>query len=261
MRLIEDDPLPPDWVGRPWALQNGYQYFAVPTETSEQSQSPTRPSLPPVEWLLGIDADTQPQPGLVAGLLAEAEREGYDLVSLSPRFILKYPGELLLQPALLMTLLYRFGPTGSPSQSAERVMANGQCLLVRRSVLQEMNGYSCARRSFCDDVTLAREVARRGYRVAFWDGSRLLKVRMYDGAAETWREWGRSLDLKDASSWGQTWSDVWLLWMLQGLPLPVLLGSLLISGLGTPLGGRFCGAECSAVADSCGLGMGDRPFL
>lgn len=254
VRLIEDDPLPPDWVGRPWALHNGYQYFAVPTDTSGESQSASKPSLPPVEWLLGIDADTQPQPGLVAGLLAEAEREGYDLVSLSPRFILKYPGELLLQPALLMTLLYRFGPTGSPSTSAERVMANGQCLLVRRSVLQDINGYHCARRSFCDDVTLAREVARRGYRVAFWDGSQVLKVRMYDGAAETWREWGRSLDLKDASSWGQTWSDVWLLWMLQGLPLPVLLGSLLVSGPGTLLGSVFVGLNALLLLIRVALG-------
>lgn len=240
VRLLEDDPLPTNWVGRPWALHNGYRYFCaedcaedLDSEAMESSQE--KPRLAPVEWILGIDADTQPQPGLVASLLAEAETEGYDLVSLSPRFILKYPGELLLQPALLMTLLYRFGPTGSPSPSPERVMANGQCLLVRRSVLQAIDGYDCARRSFCDDVTLAREVARRGYRVAFWDGCQLLKVRMYDGAAETWREWGRSLDLKDASSWGQTWSDVWLLWMLQGLPLPLLLGSGFVSLPATPL--------------------------
>jgi dolichol-phosphate mannosyltransferase len=50
---------------------------------------------------------------------------------------------------------------------------------------------------------------------------------MYEGAAETWREWGRSLDLKDASSRGQIWGDLWLLLAVQGFPLPVALSFLL----------------------------------
>lgn len=211
-RVITDDPLPAGWVGRPWALHTGFYH------TSDGS-----------EWFLGMDADTQPSPGLVAGLVATAEAEGYDLVSLSPQFILKYPGELWLQPALLLTLVYRFGPTGTGADTAERVMANGQCFLCRRSVLKQLDGYSSARSSFCDDVTLARNIAAKGFKVGFWDGAKVLKVRMYEGAAETWREWGRSLDLKDASSSGQIWGDLWLLLAIQGLPLPILLGYLFLS--------------------------------
>jgi dolichol-phosphate mannosyltransferase len=192
LRLITDDPLPTGWVGRPWALHTGY----------EQSS-------PKSEWILGIDADTQPQPGLVPALITAAAAEGFDLVSLSPRFILKTVGELWLQPALLMTLIYRFGPTGAQGSGAERVMANGQCFLCRRSLLEALGGYTVARQSFCDDVTLARHAAEQGARVGFWDGAALLKVRMYEGLAETWREWGRSLDLKDASSQGQVAGDLW----------------------------------------------------
>ena len=44
---------------------------------------------------------------------------------------------------------------------------------------------------------------------------------------ETWQEWGRSLDLKDASPTFQVGSDLWLLSVTQGLPLFVLLGYLL----------------------------------
>jgi dolichol-phosphate mannosyltransferase len=201
LRLITDDPLPPGWVGRPWALHTGY----------EQSS-------PKSEWILGIDADTQPQPGLVPALITAAAAEGFDLVSLSPRFILKTVGELWLQPALLMTLIYRFGPTGAQGSGAERVMANGQCFLCRRSLLETLGGYTVARQSFCDDVTLARYAAEQGARVGFWDGAALLKVRMYEGLAETWREWGRSLDLKDASSQGQVVGDLWFLTSTQALP-------------------------------------------
>lgn len=211
-RLINDDPLPKDWVGRPWALHNGFLY------SSEQS-----------EWILGIDADTQPQPGLVAGLVKTAETQGYDLVSLSPQFILEYLGEWWLQPALLMTLLYRFDPTGTANQSPERVMANGQCFLCKRSVLGALGGYTSARSSFCDDVTLARYAAFQGYKVGFLDGAKVIKVRMYEGMAQTWTEWGRSLDLKDAASFTQILGDLWLLLSVQALPLLITLTYLLLS--------------------------------
>ncbi|WOD41828.1 2'-O-glycosyltransferase CruG [Nodosilinea sp. E11] len=211
LRLLEDDPLPQGWVGRPWALDYGFRHTSVAST-----------------WVLGIDADTQPQPGLVAALVRAMEREDYDLVSLAPRFILKQPGEFWLQPALLMTLVYRFGPAGSSSNSAQRVMANGQCFMVRRSLLEQLDGYRSAATSFCDDVTLARYAAAQGAKVGFWDGSRLLKVRMYEGIAETWREWGRSLDLKDAASTAQVWWDWAFLALMQGLPWLLVPGLIAI---------------------------------
>lgn len=212
---ITDDPLPKGWVGRPWALHSGF------LASSEQS-----------EWILGIDADTQPQPGLVASLLKTANQQEYDLISLSPRFILKSLGEFWLQPALLITLVYRFGATGSTATTPERVMANGQCFLCRRSLLTDLGGYSRARDSFCDDVTLARHAAQFGAKVGFLDGAHLLKVRMYEGALETWREWGRSLDLKDAASGAQKWGDCSFLLVVQGVPIVALLGSLSCLSLG-----------------------------
>lgn len=214
-RVMTDDPLPPGWVGRPWALHTGFLH------SSEASQ-----------WILGIDADTQPRPGMLASLLDAAQRGNYDLVSLSPQFILKGVGEFWLQPALLMTLVYRFGPSGGAAAGSERVMANGQCFLCRRSLLADLNGYTSARQSFCDDVTLARVAASRGAKVGFLDGAAVLKVRMYEGALETWREWGRSLDLKDACSPGQIWGDLYFLLAVQGLPLVLSLGFWVAIGVG-----------------------------
>lgn len=207
IRLITDDPLPSGWVGRPWALHSGFLYSSAGSE-----------------WILGIDADTRPQAGLVASLVQTAQRQGYDLVSLAPQFILQGLGECWLQPALLMTLVYRFGPAGGGTAAAERVMANGQCFLCRRSLLICLEGYTSARNSFCDDVTLARNAAKQGAKVGFLDGSQLLKVRMYEGMGETWREWGRSLDLKDAASIAQKWGDLGFLFAVQALPLMAGVG-------------------------------------
>jgi dolichol-phosphate mannosyltransferase len=240
IRLLTDDPLPKDWVGRPWALDYGF-----------------RQSSPQSRWILGIDADTQPQPQLVASLVAEAEAAGYDLVSLSPQFILESPGEWWLQPALLVTLVYRFGPAGG-SNGADRVMANGQCFLCKRDWLERLDGYSSAKQSFCDDVTLARYAAAQGAKVAFWDGAKLIKVRMYVGMAELWREWGRSLDLKDASSRGQIGLDVGFLVAVQGLPLLLLggLGWLLSAGYDGPMLCVALGLNGLLVAIRFGLLLG-----
>lgn len=225
-RVVYDDPLPAGWVGRPWALQCGFL----------QSRSDS-------EWILAVDADTVPQPGLVAAVVQAARCGSYEALSLSPQFILRGIAESWLQPALLMTLIYRFGPTGVQAEPApERVMANGQCSLLNRAMMVKMEGYTCARRSFCDDVTLARSLASRGVRVGFQDGAKLIKVRMYDSALETWNEWGRSLDLKDASTPSLQWIDVAFLGLVQGLPIPILIA--LIFGVLPSLSG----AETMALA-------------
>jgi len=216
VRLLTDDPLPPGWVGKVWALEHGLRVARG-------------------DWVLGIDADTEPMPGLVAGVVVAARESGYSVVSFSPRFAAQTGWEQLIQPALLLTLVYRGGAVGSDAD-AERVLANGQCFLARRDRLIYHGGYAPARASFADDVTLARHLARRGERVGFLDGSRLYLVRSYRSASEMWREWGRSLDLRQATSAAKQWTDIAFLIAVQGLPLPALavLGLVAWSSTLTP---------------------------
>ncbi|MDQ6634723.1 MAG: glycosyltransferase [Gemmatimonadota bacterium] len=207
VRLLTDDPLPAGWVGKVWALEHGLHAARG-------------------EWVLGIDADTEPMPGLVAGVIAAARNARYSVVSFSPKFAAQSRREQFIQPALLLTLIYRSGAVGSDCDP-ERVLANGQCFLARRDVLLRHGGYRSARASFADDVTLARHLAREGERVGFLDGSRLYLVRSYRTAGEMWREWGRSLDLRQATSATRQWVDLGFLIVVQGLPL------LLLTALGT----------------------------
>ncbi len=205
VRLIDDGPLPAGWVGKVWALECGLR---------EAKGS----------WVLGIDADTVPRPGLAGGVVTAAEEAGYEVLSLAPRFAGQTAGERWLQPALLSTLVYRVGAAGGTTSDTDptRVMANGQCFLARREVLLREGGYEPARASFCDDVTLARHLARRGVRVGFMDGRRVLDVHAYSSAAEAWREWGRSLDLKDGTTPLRQTADVIFLLLVMGLPVPLL---------------------------------------
>lgn len=203
IRLLTDEPLPPEWVGKVWALQHGLAHATG-------------------EWVLGVDADITPETGLAAGAVAAAIEQRFDVVSFSPRFVISTAAEQWLQPALLVTLVYRCGAAGDRAPHPDRVLANGQCFLARRSVLQAHGGYAAAQRSFADDVTLARHLARAGVRVGFLDGSSLYRVRSYNSMSEAWREWGRSLDLKDATTPLRQWADIAFLFLAQALPLPMV---------------------------------------
>jgi dolichol-phosphate mannosyltransferase len=208
-RVVHDPPLPDGWVGKVWALQCGLGEARGP-------------------WVLGVDADTSPKPGVVAAVVDAALVRGLDVVSFSPRFAGMTPMEQWLQPSMLLTLVYRFGAAGRRRPAPDTVMANGQCFLARRDVLLRHGGYELARASWADDVTLARALARRGAAVGFLDGSRLFDVRAYSGAAEMWREWGRSFDLSDATSRGRQWGDVAFITLVQAAPWIVL--ALVVTG-------------------------------
>jgi dolichol-phosphate mannosyltransferase len=174
--------------------------------------------------VLILDADTSPRRGMVGGAVAAARRLGLDVVSFAPRIVAPGAGARRLQPAFLATLVYRVGPPSADTPDPQRAMANGQCLLIRRDVLERAGGYVIAARSYCDDVRVVRQLAASGARVGFLDGPRLFDVEMYPTGRETWRAWPRSLNMRDASSGRWRWLDALLLILAQALPVPVLLG-------------------------------------
>jgi dolichol-phosphate mannosyltransferase len=162
---------------------------------------------------------------MVAAVVRAALARGLGMVSFSPCFAGQTPAQRFFHPSLALTLVYRFGAP-APSPPPSRLLANGQCFLSRRDVLLQLGGYEPARRSFADDVTLARHYARHGVRVGFLDGSRLYVVRSYGSLGEMWREWGRSIGLTDATAAPLQAADVMTLALVQGAPLPVLVLAL-----------------------------------
>ncbi|MBX5449012.1 glycosyltransferase [Thermogemmatispora sp.] len=218
LHLLEAAPIPADWNGKVWGLEAGWR--ALP------------PSFP---WVLTVDADVRPAPGLVAAMLARARRDRLTAISLATLQELPAAPLLgLLHPALLTTLVYRYGSPGSiyagPS-AVLRVQANGQCFLVRREALAAGGGFAPLRHSLCEDITLARLLVRAGQRVAFVESGNLARVEMYPTARAAWQNWTRSLPLHDSLS--PTWHTLlgWLeVLLVQALPLPLLgLGAIALA--------------------------------
>lgn len=206
-RVLTLPPLPPGWVGKPWALQHGL----------EQATG---------DLVVALDADVRPDPGLVRALAgALAERPERTLLTGTVRFACDTPGERALHPAFLASLVYRFGPgdVDGFQPRPSRAVANGQCLAARRAALLAAGGFTLAAPYMTDDCALARALRRRGWCLHTVDAAELLEVRMYDSVGETWTGWSRSLMAPDVTPAAWQALDVATLWAVQALPLWRLL--------------------------------------
>jgi dolichol-phosphate mannosyltransferase len=174
--------------------------------------------------MLTIDADVRPAPALVRSLLAHALRNtDVAAVSVATMQTVSGAAEGLVHPSLLTTLVYRFGIPGHSTRSVAAVQANGQCTLYRREALESSGGFAAARGSVCEDVTVARALASHGWAVGFHESDGLVAVEMYASWRDAWRNWSRSLPLRDRYAGRASWLGLIEIALVQGAPLPVLL--------------------------------------
>lgn len=224
VRVLEGSEPPPGWIGKPWALQQG-------TEAAGG------------EVVVCVDTDTRPRPGLVGALAAELGEPGERVfLTAGTRFVCDTPGERLLHPSMLASLVYRYGPSDS-DPPPPRILANGQCTAVRRAPFLAAGGYAAALDRLTDDAALARALAAAGWRIAFRDGGGLVEVKMHDSAREAWREWGRSLALSDVEPLGWRVADLAVVWL--ALALPVLRA---LTGRARPLDGLLLAVRVALLA-------------
>jgi len=206
MRLVEAGPAPSGWNGKVWGLANGEQALRSSAE-----------------WVLTLDADVHAAPALARSLAARAKKRHLRLLSVATAQRLSGAVEGLLHPALLATLVYRFGRPGGCTRSATGAMANGQCCLIRRDLLRQLGGFSVLRDSLCEDVTLARLAARSGDAVGLYEADGLVDVAMYADWRDAWHNWPRSLAARDALSGAAGWLALLEVLLVQATPFPLLL--------------------------------------
>jgi dolichol-phosphate mannosyltransferase len=207
VKLVDARPIPADWNGKAWGLECGLR-------------SADRRSI----WLLTIDADVRPKPGLARSLISQARRTGASALSVAAVQELAGLDTALVHPAMLATLVYRFGIPGWLTRRTAEVQANGQCMLIERAALEQIGGFAPGRHSVCEDVTVARVLASAGRAVGFYESDGLVSTRMYEAGFEAWRNWCRSLPLRDGHV--ERWVLLGLLEVLLIQSLPGLLMAL-----------------------------------
>ncbi len=198
------DELPQGWAGKPHAIHKGTQEAHG-------------------EWLLFTDADTWHAPDALQCALTLAMDENIDLFSLGTEQVLPGFWEKVLMPMAYMgiSMMYPVKKVNDPLSSV--AIANGQYILIRRSVYDMLGGYARPelRKTLIDDRDLAWIVKQQGFRLRLEDGRDLVRVHMYDGLREAWRGWRKNVFL------GSRGGLAFVVLMLIGLPMVAIVPFLL----------------------------------
>ena len=180
LRVVEGKAPPPEgWLGKANALRNLYEAMRAESEP---------------EYVLFTDADVTFEAGAIGHAVATAVAWKAGLVSIFPRQVVVTPAERLAVPIALHWTVYNFLPlavafnTRIPAFAA----ANGQFMLFRREAYDACGGHGCVRDNVLEDVGLAREVKRAGYRAILADGGATVSTRMYRGLEEVWNGYSKN---------------------------------------------------------------------
>jgi chlorobactene glucosyltransferase len=177
LEVVDGDPLPAGWLGKPWACWQGYLRARG-------------------DLLLFTDADTVHGPRLlgraVAGLLGEEDAPALTLVG---RQLAETFWERLVQPQILLTLVARFPDPSRrlPPDRWRSAIANGQYILFRRDAYEALGGHRRVRGAVVEDMRLAQLVVESGSRMLARRAEDGLATRMYRSLDELVAGWSKNL--------------------------------------------------------------------
>jgi chlorobactene glucosyltransferase len=216
-RLIPGAPLPPGWTGKSFACH----------QLARAASG---------EILVFADADIEPRPGVLAGLLEALERPRTAAVTVLPRHTATSRLGRHLAP-LQAWAVTSFCPLWlGPRRSPRLAVANGQLLAVRRAAYEAAGGHRAVRESLAEDAELGRRLAAAGYDVALLDGSALVRGASYETVRDTWRGNVKNLFPLLFASRPLAWAASAALLLAWVVPWITLVTALADAGRGLPLG-------------------------
>jgi len=175
--------LPAGWTGKLWALQAGLAHAGT--------------AFPGTPYLWLSDADIAPGPATLRHLVAKAEGDKLNLVSLMVALSCRGAWERLLIPPFIyfFQMLYPFPWVNDPAKVT--AAAAGACVLLRRDALVRAGGFEGVKGALIDDCALARAIktlppaadAAGDLWGGIWLGlaTESRSIRPYRGLGEIWR--------------------------------------------------------------------------
>ena len=222
LRVVDGVEPPPDWLGKPHALDEG-----------AGAAKATRPE----EWLVFSDADVVFKPDLLARALAHAERNRLDFLTLLPQMDAHGFGERLMVPTIpAAAFCYLPGWLMNVTSARNFGGGGGVFNLIRRDLFDRVGGHVALKASVIDDIQLGRNARKSGGRTGMALALDSISLRMYHGFAEI------SKGLEKNGFFGLLGSVpaavlVLMPFFLEGeLPFAVLLGGALEQAVGRGTG-------------------------
>jgi chlorobactene glucosyltransferase len=176
LRVVHGGELPEGWVGKPHALVQGV-------------------AIAQGEWLCFMDADTFASPGLLWSSYDLAYHHQADMFSILTGQILGSFWERTILPLVFLGLAFGFPAKRVNDPAKPDAIANGQFILIKRAVYDQVGGHGAVRDRIDEDRALAAIVKHTGYRLVLADGRDLAHTRMYTSLAEMWEGWTKNIYL------------------------------------------------------------------
>jgi hopene-associated glycosyltransferase HpnB len=176
--VIEGATRPAGWTGKMWALEQGVRAARAAG------------AAPRYWWF--TDADVEHAPETLARLVATAEAERRDLVSLMVALHCESVVERLLIPAFVFFFakLYPFTWVADPENPT--AAAAGGCVLLTSDALARIGGIARIRGELIDDCALAAAVKSTGGNIRLELSSSSRSIRPYENFGTVWSMVARS---------------------------------------------------------------------
>jgi chlorobactene glucosyltransferase len=203
IRVLDGEPLPEGWLGKPWACWQG-------ARAAEG------------DVLLFTDADTVHAPTLLRRAILGMREERADLLTIMGRQLMETFWERLLQPHVFLGMLFRF-PDFEKIAGNDRwrdAIANGQYILMPAASYRAVGGHEAVRDEVVEDLALAQHVKRAGMRLRIRSAEHGLSTRMYRSLGEIVAGWSKNLMLGGQQTFPR--------WMRPLIPPVSLAGSVLL---------------------------------
>ncbi|MGZ9225808.1 MAG: glycosyltransferase [Anaerolineales bacterium] len=183
LRLISGSDLPSGWAGKPHAL---YQASAIARG----------------EWLCFLDADTFVTREALSACYAKAIETNADMFTIMTFQIMGTFWEKVVMPLIMTALSVGFSPRKVNDPERKDAIANGQFILIKRSVYESIGGHEGVKDQIVEDKAIAEQVKWNGDRLVVANGYAVARTRMYTSLPEMWEGWTKNiyLGLRDQPS-------------------------------------------------------------
>jgi chlorobactene glucosyltransferase len=175
LKVINGKPLPAGWSGKNFACHQLYKASKG-------------------EYILFTDADTEHFKDSILNSVTRAINRKADLYTLIPKMTLNTFAEKMIMPGIHFTsftlLPYYLAETLKSSAFA---MGVGPFLLFRREAYETIGGHEALKNDLVEDVRLAKNIKRFGYKVVVNKGLDILSCRMYQSFKEIWEGFSKNI--------------------------------------------------------------------
>lgn len=213
LRVIEGAELPEGWLGKPHAMQQGFdaaKSFARQSSLRESETLPNSNELPNGNqyssqyisqhgsqwgraWVLATDADMIFDCRALRTAVAHGIENSYDAVTLLPHGVTDSFWGKVFTPAFAWFMLLARPLEKVNDPRRKESLGIGGFFLIKAEWLERVGAWNAVKAEVAEDLKMAEVLKSNGARLRIESAPSLISTRMHDSFQEIWENFSRNL--------------------------------------------------------------------